>query len=229
MFNRAASRQPIAAFTIPPSPPPDVAKAYEKFNRIGDERGRLRGELDDAKGALVTADRTSVRAAADAIAAGKPLKDPDRARREVEARIGGLQRHIQAAAVAVDEAGNELAASIVANRSVWLEDLSDAEAEAVARFDRAIADARGALAIVGPARQAVQWIAGFDEGRAVAGQEPQFGGGRIRVDTTLIRRETEGDPGQLLDTLEKVTGSPEPPRRTRGLNVAAPKGPPVAA
>jgi hypothetical protein len=210
MINRAASRLPIASFTIPPAAPAPVAEAYAHFDRVAEAYGRLRGDLDDAKAELVAAARGSVRAAADAIAAGKPLKDPDKPRRDAEAKIANLQRQAEAASIAVDEAGNEFADAIAEHRGEWLEELAAAEQDAAARYDRAIAEARRAVDALGPARRALAWLRDFDAGRAHVGQEQPFHGGRVRVDTMPIRRETSTDPCVLLDVLATATATPEP-------------------
>jgi hypothetical protein len=78
----STSRFPLAAFSIPPSPPGAVAELKARFEKIGDEWARTRGELDDAKQAVTEARAADLRAAADAVAEGRKVVDPAGAREE---------------------------------------------------------------------------------------------------------------------------------------------------
>lgn len=206
-------RKPVAAFSIAPSPRPDaVDEAYADFERLGTRYGELIGELDDAKAELVQADRDAIRNAADALTAGREPKDIDKARDKVEARIIELGRKITAAEIAVDEAGNRLAEAIGKHRAEWLEKLAASEEQATRDLGDALLAARRALQVLGPARRAREWVQKFDVGQARVGKQQQCSVGRIRVDTSNVRRETDGDAFHLLDVLNQAIEPPAAPK-----------------
>jgi hypothetical protein len=208
-------KHPVAAFGLPPCQPAEVAEAAARLNRLGDEWGALRGELHDAAEAVREARAADARAIADAALDGRKVVDSTKREREARAKVEQLERRIEGVAIALDEAGNELADAVAASRAGWLAVLAEAEREAVERFTAALSEAEAALVALGPARQAVHWLDGFDSGEARVGRQQQFSGGRVNVDTTDVRRESAVDARVLFAVLATVADPPEPVQSRR--------------
>jgi hypothetical protein len=140
--------------------------------------------------------------------AGKLSKlDPAALEREYDEKAAGSVTKLKALAVAVDETGNRLADEIAASREEWIDGLVEADAEASARYDRAIREAQEALAEIGPTRNAIRWLEEFDCGAAHAGLQTQFPGGRVRLPEMRLP-QGDVDPAQLLTLAAKVTDQP---------------------
>ena len=216
MWDRTSTRRPIAAFNVPPHAPVAVAEANQKFTEVGDTWGSLLGEIDDARESARKAKGDAKAAVTAAALAGKPSKvSIVGVEQEHLARVQELEEQAGAVASAVDEVGNDLAHAVAANRDEWLAELAKAEADATSRLVAALADARKALADLAPARGAVQWLQNFDADDATVGRQQAFAGGRLHVDTTSVRRETNTDPATLLDVIAQTLEGPKPPKPRR--------------
>lgn len=218
-----SSKMPIAAYEIAPYPPKEVAAEKASFDALGDEWGRLRGELDDAKEAAVQAKRNAVRDGADAYKAGKEPPDVAKIVREYEEKIDALGGRLNALSVAVDEQGNALAASIAANGDAWVALLRQQRDEGAARYDAAIADAKRALADFAPLDRACEWVAGFEAGPATVGRVFQFTGGRVQIPNDVMRGGEALDPRKLLEQAARATAPVVAPqaRSSREAGVGA--------
>lgn len=204
MWNRASSRRPIAAFSLPPHLPAAIAPKREKFDRLGDAFGGLLGEIDDAREERTRDRAAKIRAAADAHATGKKAPDLAAAAAEHDARIAALEAQLPALVIALDEAGNELAVAVAEHRAEWEQTLVAVQEEAVGRIRVALADLRAGVADLGPARAAVGWLADFDHNKAVAGQQNAFVGGRVDVDTMQVRRESRTPAESVIQVLDQL-------------------------
>lgn len=205
------SKNATATFTIPPSPPDAVAESYRRFTDLADKMGMLDGEIDDAEQAIVEAEAEGIRKAAAAYAAGDEPGDIDKPARAARAHLSGLRLRREGLNAALDTAGNQLAEVIAANRENWIDLLVETDAEASARYDRAIAEARAAVADLKPARSAIEWVQQFDAARARHGEQGQFAGGRLRVNGRArgpLRGEF--DPAVLLELAATLTAPPSP-------------------
>lgn len=199
----------IATYPIPPHPPAPVQEAKDEFDTIATRWANTKGKLDDAKEALEAAKAADLRAVVEAATDGKDVKNPQVNAYAAEALIADLRVQVRGLDVAVDEAGNRLAEAIATHRDEWLPLLADAEDDATARFDRAIAEAQAALTDLRPARGAVTWLNGFDVALAPTGRQTPFAGGRLRVKSTGTLRGTY-DPSLLLEAAAKVTTDTTP-------------------
>jgi hypothetical protein len=209
----SASKNPIAAYSIPSQAPPAVARAYETFNRVGDTWAATLVELEEARASQKAAVAEAQRSVIDAAKAGKSSRrDPVAVAEECEAKINDLIAKRAALAVAVDETGNDLAIAISQSKSEWIESLETFREEASARFERALADVRAALRDYAPARRAVEWVSEFQHGPATVGLVPGFAGGQIRVRDAEYARGPNAepvDPFKLLDILATATAPQE--------------------
>ena len=210
------SKIPVAAFALPPHQPLPVAEARVRFDRLGDEWAAAKGELRDANEAVSVARAADVRAIADAAAAGRKVVDQTKHEREARAKIEQLERRIEGLAVAVGEAGNELARVIGRNKAPWLELLAAAERDAASRYAAAVREALKALVDLAPARGAVEWIEQFDVSEAIVGRAWEFSGGRVRVEGESFGTfRGELDPAVLLKLAAKAEKPIEPPKSRR--------------
>jgi hypothetical protein len=204
----------VAAFAIPPHPPEAVAKVKRDFDGVAGRWAAVKGELQDAEEALKEAKAFDLRALVNAAEQGREVKDPQAKTRKAEAEIADLKARLRGLNVAVDEAGNRLAQAIARHRHEWLPRLAEAEVEAAARFDEAVAAAVAALDQLRPARGAVAWLTAFNVEQAQRGEAAQFAGGHLEVKSTGLLRGTF-EPGLLLATATKVTRKEEVTTRAR--------------
>lgn len=195
----------IAAYAIPPNPPAEVAEALAGFNRIGDQYGRLVGELEDATAAVEAARAEDTRAAAAAFAEGKTVEDATAREREAQAKVAELRSLLAGAEVAVGQAGDALLPLIAEAREAWAAELQSAEQEAAERYDAAVAEARNALELLGKARSAVTWLRDFDAGAARVGQIPGYHGKAQPITAETLRGQ-QHDVRDLLALAAEATG-----------------------
>jgi hypothetical protein len=205
----SSSRNPISSFAIPPHAPPDVAKACADFDRLADLWVETGFEIEAARESQKVVVAEARRTLVDAEVAGKTSKvDPVAVAAGHAAIVDDLVARREARATALDELGNELSRTISQNKSEWIEALETQREEAAARYERALADVRSALAAFAPMRRAVEWVAGFEHGPATVGLVPGFAGGQIRVrDAEFVRgpHSEPQDPFRLLDILATAT------------------------
>jgi|GEM_PF-3936777 len=208
MWNRELGKHPVASFSIPPHAPEAVAAAYEEFDRLGDEYGRLRGDIQDLRDAVGVARAADVRAVADAAAAGKPVKDANANEKKAQAELDAAEARLPGVMVALDEAGNTLAVSIAEHRSEWLNRLAEVRDEAASEYEAALSAALAAIKRFTPAQGAVQWLEAFQANLARLGRVSQFSGGKVAVRRErwdLDANTTHVDPAQLLELARKAT------------------------
>jgi hypothetical protein len=216
MWDRSSTRRPIASFNLPPHPPEPVAEAYATFDRVASEWADLLGQIDDAGEQAKQAKADARDAVTAAAFAGKANKTSIVAvEAEHRARVEELQEQADAVAVAVDQAGNELAQAIAANRAPWLDALAAAEQTAAERYAAAVLEAKAAVRDLAPARGAVGWLRDFDTGQAIVGRQQAFVGGRVDLDTTRVPRETRTPADRVLALLDQVTAPAEPAKARR--------------
>jgi hypothetical protein len=185
MWDKAIARSPIASFNLPAQRPEAVEEAYARFDAVGDELGRVRGEIEDAEDALVAAEAADLRRVADAAGAGKSV-DPEQEQKTARARLEELRARLPGLTLAVDEAGNEVARAIAEARSEWIEQLTATIASTAAGYEAAIEAARAAAATLGPAVQGIEWLREFEVGPATVGRVSQFPGGRLRLNVRRL-------------------------------------------
>lgn len=89
--------------------------------------------------------------------------------------------------------------------------VADAGEAAQARATVALAELQAAVADVGNARLAVEWLDGFDVGGAIAGQQQQFAGGALRVDLGMGMQH-EQPAARLLQIVGDALTPAEPTR-----------------
>jgi hypothetical protein len=192
----------IVAYGVPPNPPPGVSKALAEFDRLGDDWARLQGELEDAKTAVEVAQKEDTEAAAAAFTTGQDVEEPDRRERAALVKVRAIQRMLEGAAVAVDQAGNDLLGPIAEAREEWLATLTDEQEAASAAYAAAIAKAKAALDKIKKTSGAIGWLERFDAGQARVGRDRGWhGGGRAEVEDELGRKF---DPSSLLVMAAKV-------------------------
>jgi hypothetical protein len=205
MWNRASSKTPVLGFNVPPAQPKRTAKALETFARVGDDHAGLQLELRllrDSKPAKIAEARQQ---AAEAALAGKPAKsDEAQVAAEIDAALASGAAKLDALSLAVDQAGNTLAESIIADRGEWLDALDELETVARVRALRAFVELREAVRELGPAQAGEAWLRSFDLGLALTGSQSQFAGGRCDVDTTKIRHESRVRVEEFLAPLERL-------------------------
>ncbi len=210
----------VTSFSVPPFAPAPVAEAYARYNDAGDAYGAKLGEIHDLKSERERARANAKRAAIDAAkGVGGAVVTVSTAdiEREYAEKIQTATDELDVLDAAVHELGNEFAIAAATHRAEWLKALAAAETEAVARLAAALKEARSALVNLAPARGAVDWLTTFDHTQAIHGQQQQFPGGRIDVNTMSIRRESATRPEQLLDVLDEIvnpkTKAPKPATR----------------
>src|SRR5689334_3542917 len=119
-----ASKNPVTAFSTPPGPPPDVAEAISKYDRVttawGETRGLISDTEEDARKAKATAKAAAVEAAKDGIVS----KLPDIASIEAKyaRKLEQFRANLDVLSEAADSAGNDLAVAIEASRDPWIHD-----------------------------------------------------------------------------------------------------------
>jgi hypothetical protein len=218
-MKQAMAKDPIAAYALPPHPPEAVTEAQTHFDRLGEKWAATKDELREAKAAVKAAKAEDVRAAAETYAAGKTPREPTKREDAAREKVNRLEAELAALNLALDEAGNDLAEAVAANREEWAATLEAAADEAAERYAEAITEAQAALAELRPARGAAEWLRDFDLSQAVVGYQPQFHGGRIVVegdDSDPMRGEHR--PEDLLRLAAKATDPPKP--TTRKLSTA---------
>jgi len=212
MWNRESSRGPVAAFAIPPHAPEAVAAAYEAFDRLGDEWGRLKVGIRDLREQVAAAKETDIRAVADAEASGEPFEDANEHEKWAQAALEAAEGRLPGLQVALDEAGNQLADAIAENRSEWLDRLAEVRDQAASEYQTALAAALDAIKRFTPAMGAVEWLEGFRANVAHNGKEFQFAGGSVKVrreQWDLDGNASHVDPSQLIELARKATKSEE--------------------
>ena len=220
-MRQPGSPHAIAAYALPPHPPPEVAEAKAEFDSIAARWGNVKVDLQDAVEELAAAKQADLDHIVKMAEQGKDVADAQAKQRKAEATIADLRFKLKGLDQAVDEAGNRLAEAIATHRDRWLPMLDVAERDATERFDQAITEARAALTDLRPARGAVGWLAAFDVNLARTGQNPQFAGGRLRVKSRGGLLRGDHDPTDLLDLAAKVTTAQEAPRQT--VSIPLPK------
>lgn len=204
------SRTPIAQFPLPAEAPQAVADAAARFEQLADQWATLRGEISDAREGAAKAKADAIRMAADQYAAGETPVDVKAVELAEAARIEAMRAQLEALGVALDEAGNELAAEIAAHREEWVAALEPAAAAAASRYDAAIREAQEALRELGPALRAVSWLREFDAGEARVGAAVAFLGGRIILDHRFIgSMRNDYDAAEVLAAAAKATAPPK--------------------
>jgi hypothetical protein len=209
------SKNPIAAFELPPYQPAAVAELKANFDDLGTKYANLVGEIQDAEQEAVDATAQDLREAADAYAAGKEPGDPNKRQREAHAKTDALKQQLIPLSVAVHEVGNALAAAVGSNCNEWISELEQADVALCDRFETAIAEALDVLAELKPVRGATGWLRDFDAGEATIAKQGSYHGGHLRVRSKghgPVRGEY--DPADLIELAGKITHPPEPTTRT---------------
>jgi hypothetical protein len=223
VFNRAETRLPVAAFSLPPNPPKgELTEAIQAFERVAESWGALRGEIADTKEEAERA-KIEARAATEAALAGKETKVSVVAvEQEFAAKIAELEGKEEALRQAVDESGNAMALQIAEHKSAWIARLGEVEAEQAARFAKAISEALGALSELASARGAVEYLRDFNHTLAKIGQQRQFSGGRIEIEHRIPGTvQTHWDPAVLLKALNEVVDPTPKPQPVKSRAVPA--------
>ncbi len=193
------SPTPVLQFSLPPGGGVSVEEAAKALERAAGEY--------DAADAEYRAERARKND-------WKQFSDPDGAVQEKArhaAKLSELEARRHALAVAVDEAGNALAAAIDADRAEWLDRLAPLEATAADRYAAAIEEAVEAFTALQAARGAAQWLERFDLDHAIVGQVLQFAGGRIRLKSRKgLNLNEDLDPAALLRLAGEASRRPEP-------------------
>ena len=221
---RLATQPPILSYLIPPTAPQPVADAYREFERVAHLVADTQGDLYDARANLTVAKAKDIRAIADATANGVETKDAQKHERAALAEIERLSTTLKGQQKAADEAGDRLADAIEANADEWEACLIEARNEAAAQYDRAIVEAREALAHLVPAQAGVDWVRRFDATQAKTGRYNGFAGGRLRVSAKgagvpELRAGVEYNPASLLRVAALATK--QPPRSSSPLSSKA--------
>jgi hypothetical protein len=211
------SRDPIAAYAIPPEQPPAVAEAYDNFDRLGREWAATAGELDDLEAENVRVQADNIVARGEALAAGKkPPVDSSAQEAVIDDKIAKVARQRAALAVALDLAGNELCRVIASAQAEWLERLDATGEEAAERYDAAIKEARAAAFELGRARSAAEWLRAFEPGPATVGRiRGWHGKANLRVnarDAGTPGLRAEYPVADLLAVAALATASPSTAR-----------------
>jgi hypothetical protein len=212
MRNHALSQTPATTYTLPPSPPPAVAAAYETFARISADYATAHAELRQLTASAKGRIQAAIEAAATAAIDGGKAADPAKVQTEVTLQEIALKTKVSTLEKAVDQAGDRLAEAVGANRSEWSEALSVEAAEAAAAYTAALQAAEEELARFAPVARAQEWLATFDVGRAKLGEVTQFSGGRVRIrlarDERRFSLNDDGyDPYALLSVAAKAVAS----------------------
>jgi hypothetical protein len=202
---------PIASFDIAPIPPKAVAEAAKRFDDVATKWAALVGDAEDATAAIEAAKAKDIADAAEALVAGDDVADPTLHEREARQRLAVIEAALPSLRVAVDRAGNDLAAVIDANREAWLEKIDAQEEKTAARYAAAVTEAQAALAALKPLRGAIEWLENFDTREATMGYQPQFAGGRVvvKVRSGLFRGDHAAD--ELLRFAAQATESTTEP------------------
>lgn len=212
MKNTTQSRDPIALFKVPPHPPPAVQKALERFDDLGTRWAQTKGERDDLLELIPRREGELVRAAGEALAAGKKVPDAEREIATLRAQLAAKERELAQLAVAVDIAGNEMADVLGVNAEEWAHELRAQADEAAGRYRAALDEAGAAIDDYGRASGAARWLGEFDAGRAKAGLErPFLGKGRVDVQIAKVSRNQPTLPvTQLLEIAASATEAATP-------------------
>jgi hypothetical protein len=124
----------------------------------------------------------------------------DKHERKAAAKLAVLRRALPAFEQAVDEAGNAMLGPIAEGVEGWASELDAEAAEAAARYEAALAEARAALDELGRARSAVEWLRDFDQGAARTGKG-RAGMGRSALGPYRSRISSAGSMTRELLTL----------------------------
>lgn len=187
-----------------------VADAYAKFRAAADGWADTAFEIEQAKEARATAVIEAARAAAGEAKVGKIETDAAAVAAEHDVKLASLRASQAAYETAVHELGNELADAIAEHRADWIAERNEAQAEAEAEPRTALGAVRAAVAKLGPAKMGAAWLETFDAGKARAGEQVQFAGGRVDVNTMKIPRETQARIEAVLDALDSALLPPSP-------------------
>jgi hypothetical protein len=206
MWDRATRKTPITGFSIPPHAGAAVLAAQAKFEAVADQYETVKGEIDDLK---VEREReiaaAKERIVKQAMASGQiETLSVNKVTQKFDSEIEAKGIALEALAQAVDQLGNAFAHEIAADREAHAAAQAADEAEARERVTAALAELRAALPALGLAQNAVAWLADFDEFAAVAGEQKQFGGNALYLDTTGIRKETRSRHEVVLAVLDQL-------------------------
>jgi hypothetical protein len=204
MKDTTTTRHPVAAFQIAPNAPRAVLEAWQRFEQVADAWGESRGTIQDAEAEGRQAVAEATRAATAAAKAGKPVPDVFAVQREQDERMAALRAQAQVQSDALDEVGNELAEAIHEHRTAYRRAQIQREAKARDALAALLAQVREALTDFAQARAAIEWLDAFDAGEARVGRQQQFWGGRLRVDTMALVRQSDANPLALVDVIAQV-------------------------
>jgi hypothetical protein len=215
------SRSPIGEFVIPSQAPPAVEAAHANFERVSQDylqAGRnLREGGELAKSAVRAANIDA--AEARVMASAPPKKTPSQVAADWEKNLETLRQDRATMTIALDKAGNELAAAISDHRAEWIETLEDSEAESTQRLSRLLGEVRQACQDIQSVRSGPGWLQDFNETLAIRGAQTQFVPGNHRLTfPNFFSIDTFTQPEQLIEVLESVVTGPPAPPAPRKLN-----------
>jgi hypothetical protein len=123
----------------------------------------------------------------------------------LEAKLAALRDRLTALAIALDEAGNELADAVGAARDEWMRSYDPEIVEATAKLRASIGAAREAIDLLGRAKAGRVWLGRFEPSLARIGKVQQFHGGsapfRVKRPQTFSEQPALGD---ILDLAEEA-------------------------
>lgn len=159
---RDVKNRPVIDFTVPDDCPPSVAKADRRYRDLVDQLAKHREEHREATEAIEKGHQLDVKAMATAMRGeGEQPSDEGEHERAAREKAESVARQLEAAEVAVDEAGDAVVEAIDAAKASWLDDLRSETAAAEGVYAEAIAQARQAIENLGSKRHVVQWLAEF--------------------------------------------------------------------
>jgi hypothetical protein len=188
----------------PQDGPPEYMRAWGAYNDLWDQlqaEHRKADQLQRDKAQAVDADRQAL---ADAIRAGKN-EPTETAVKRVEAAIAKCERQIDALNIALDDAAEQLDATVAQVRDQWATDLSATMMDARTRVAEAIDEIEVALGVIHDARTATYWVLNYQPGKPMKPVHP----------APLALPAPSGDDyttGLVLAALRRLVDQPDPQR-----------------
>lgn len=200
-------------FAVPAGPdvPAIVEAAWATFDSLAVQLDEARQELKGEKRIRRDAQAADRQANVEDYAAGCEPKNPRRHADAAEKRIAALHAKAEGLLGAIDQAGDQLAEAIDAERDGWLEAARERLDADHAAYIAALTDARAAAQRLSASRGIVGWLDGWRLVRGgngsliVADQDMCYRGpARVSVNTGNVRRYELVRATELLDLLGTV-------------------------
>jgi hypothetical protein len=224
-----SSRMPIDQFDLPPFPPEKVAEAKANFDRLSDLYAEARAsarELQTGKlAALKEANHVAAQHRLDGTSMPRGAA-PDKVEEQYDKKLAAVQADAEVTRLALDEAGDQLAAEISVHRESWSADLQAEADAALDAFNVAVAEARDALLTLGFARGGPAWLANFNIVDARHGLAGQFSGGTVAVGEANVGVSLDTfTPAITLLDVARIAAQPVVPRTPRTLKTTKESSP----